>query len=154
MMSPQNILVYMEFKKSSASEKVIQFVILSGCVGAIIIGRMLTPSPSGIGTHTLLGLPPCGFYKITGIPCPTCGVTTSFVLGAHFKFKESFFAQPVGFVVFILIFLGAVAATVFFLAGKSLFNLNLKVSGYKIAIIILTFVLISWIYKIFIYLKR
>ena len=144
----------MEFKKSSASEKVIQFVILSGCVGAIIIGRMLMPSPSGIGTHTLLGFPPCGFYKITGIPCPTCGVTTSFVLAAHLKFKESILTQPVGFFVFILVFLCAVAAAIFFLAGKSLFNLNLKVSGYKIAIAIIIFVLISWIYKIFICLKR
>jgi hypothetical protein len=34
-------------------------------------------------THRQLGLPPCSFYKMTGIPCPSCGFTTSFALLMH-----------------------------------------------------------------------
>jgi hypothetical protein len=29
------------------------------------------------GTHEQLGLPPCTFSYLFGVPCPTCGMTTS-----------------------------------------------------------------------------
>jgi len=32
------------------------------------------------GTHQQLGLPPCAFVVMTGEPCPSCGMTTSFAL--------------------------------------------------------------------------
>jgi hypothetical protein len=32
------------------------------------------------GTHTQMGLGECGFLKYTGVPCPSCGMTTSFAL--------------------------------------------------------------------------
>src|SRR5437016_1117396 len=31
-------------------------------------------------THRGLGLPPCTFYEQTRLPCPSCGMTTSFAL--------------------------------------------------------------------------
>jgi hypothetical protein len=33
-----------------------------------------------MGTHQKLGLPPCTFSEVTGVPCPSCGMTTSFSL--------------------------------------------------------------------------
>jgi hypothetical protein len=32
------------------------------------------------GTHQKLGLPACTFKETTGIPCPSCGMTSSFAL--------------------------------------------------------------------------
>jgi Protein of unknown function (DUF2752). len=38
---------------------------------------MTTPDPRGFGTHEQFGLPPCTFQTVFGIPCPSCGGTTS-----------------------------------------------------------------------------
>ena len=37
-------------------------------------------TPRTMATHTTLGLPPCNFVVMTGKPCPSCGMTTSFSL--------------------------------------------------------------------------
>lgn len=37
----------------------------------------LRPSPTGHGTHTQLGLPPCGSVVLFHRPCPGCGLTTA-----------------------------------------------------------------------------
>jgi hypothetical protein len=35
------------------------------------------------GTHRQLGLPPCTLQALTGVGCPSCGMTTAFALLAH-----------------------------------------------------------------------
>jgi hypothetical protein len=35
-------------------------------------------NPRTMATHTQLGMPPCNFVVLTGKPCPSCGMTTSF----------------------------------------------------------------------------
>lgn len=42
------------------------------------VAAMLEPNPRGYGTHQGLGLPPCTFRVLLEIPCPSCGMTTSF----------------------------------------------------------------------------
>lgn len=60
-------------------------------IGLLLIGLLLTlgfglalmvaPDPRGFGTHEQFGLPPCTFQAVFGVPCPSCGGTTSL---AHF----------------------------------------------------------------------
>lgn len=59
--------------------KVRVFVLWAGLslLGLLILTRWLTPDARGLGTHEQLGLPPCGFYLWYGLPCPSCGMTTS-----------------------------------------------------------------------------
>jgi hypothetical protein len=39
------------------------------------------------------------FLKLTGIPCPSCGLTTSVAHAVRFEFAAAFVAQPFGLVV-------------------------------------------------------
>jgi hypothetical protein len=50
-------------------------------LGGFALAYSLEPDPRGYGTHQRLGLPPCTFQVLFSIPCPSCGMTTSF---AHF----------------------------------------------------------------------
>jgi hypothetical protein len=47
-------------------------------------------------THRQLGLPPCTFYALTGLPCPSCGMTTSFALLVRGDVLNSLRANAVG----------------------------------------------------------
>ncbi len=53
-------------------------------------------SPMSMASHQQLGLPPCTFYYTTGLPCPSCGMTTSFALLMHGDVKNSLRANAVG----------------------------------------------------------
>lgn len=59
-------------------------LLVAGCVCVIagfMVGSKVDPDPRGFGTHQQFGLPPCRFREVLGIPCPSCGGTTSV---AHF----------------------------------------------------------------------
>ena len=67
-------------------------------IGAV--ARALTPSATGLGTHTQLGLPRCGFLWLTGLPCPACGLTTCFAHLMHGQLTAAMNCQPCGVVLF------------------------------------------------------
>lgn len=67
------------------------------CALAVLVtAALLTPDPSGMGTHRGLGLPACGWLAATRYPCPTCGMTTSFAYAAHGRPLDALRAQPFG----------------------------------------------------------
>jgi hypothetical protein len=61
------------------------------------VALWLRPNPAGVGTHRQLGLPPCTFMLLTGgVPCPSCGMTTSFSHLIRGQVLSSLQANPVG----------------------------------------------------------
>ena len=76
------------------------------------VAAWLRPDPTGHGTHTQLGLPPCGMMVNTGIPCPSCGMTTAFAFAIRGNVIESLRAQPFGTLLFLGTVLVALAAPV------------------------------------------
>jgi hypothetical protein len=80
---------------------VVWLVLLSGPLAVIITAALLAPSAEGHGTHTQLGLPPCGFLVYTGYPCPGCGLTTAFAHMVRFEVVGAFYSNPFGIPLFL-----------------------------------------------------
>ena len=70
----------------------------------MVTAASLVPSEAGHGTHTQLGLPPCGFLVVTGIPCPGCGLTTSFSHMIRAQVVGAAHANPFGVLLFLVSF--------------------------------------------------
>lgn len=90
----------------------------AGMVLVLLLAWWLSPDPRGYGTHEQLGMPPCTAELLFNLPCPFCGMTTSFALMAHQRWKDAFLVQPagaIGFVAMCVIMLGCVLAA---LAGR------------------------------------
>lgn len=68
------------------------------------------PDPRGHGTHEQLGLDPCSWPLIYGVPCPTCGVTTAATHLIHLEPIAALTTQPFGVFLAVLgLFVAAVA---------------------------------------------
>jgi hypothetical protein len=84
---------------------------------------------------------------MTGHPCPTCGVTTSFVLAAHGRIGEAFVNQPFGLAVFVCVLGGLLLAIFTLVTGRS-WVLLLTVNRVLATVIILAVIAaVSWGYK-------
>ncbi len=86
---------------SALRDRALAILILAPSAVALAVAAWLDPDPAGFGTHRQLGLGGCTLYQLTGIPCPTCGMTTSFTLAVHGHPWAAFLAQPFGFVLFL-----------------------------------------------------
>ena len=58
--------------------------------------------PRTMATHTQLGMPPCNFVLLTGKPCPSCGMTTSFALLVRGDIRASLHANWAGTLIAVL----------------------------------------------------
>ncbi len=76
--------------------RVLALAIAIVCITPLVVALFLEPSPTGVGTHQALGLAPCNLERRFGIPCPTCGMTTSFALFVRARILASLYVQPMG----------------------------------------------------------
>lgn len=93
----------------------LRFSIVIFTSSILALARYLSPDPNGLGTHQQLGLPKCLFYAITHIPCPSCGLTTSFSHIMHGNFLDAFMVHPLGPLLFLLL----IGFTIYLALGKS-----------------------------------
>ncbi len=127
----------------------ITYLSLTGlAVFTLSLARWLKPSPNGFGTHQQLGLPPCLFFKLTGIPCPSCGLTTSFAHSARLHFYQAFIAQPFGVIAFSLTVI-CIPLFVFLIRRRIAWSTVIHARGVDWLIYALIAIyLLSWLYKI------
>ena len=75
---------------------------LVGSVAVLTLSFWLSPDPRGYGTHEQLGLAPCSFLAVHGIPCLSCGMTTAFAGMAHLRPDIAVAASPFGALLFLV----------------------------------------------------
>lgn len=92
-------------RRSSASifERLFWWGLAGGCVLVLALAACVEPDARGYGTHTQLGLPPCGFLTWTGAPCPGCGLTTAFAHGIRGHWVLALHANPLGLILFVVV---------------------------------------------------
>jgi putative effector of murein hydrolase LrgA (UPF0299 family) len=94
------------FCRATSQQRIIAaavFLVIAGIFGLFAL----------VGHHKIdIGrwLTPCGFKQRFGLPCPTCGMTTSLLAFSQGKIIEAFYIQPAG------AFLYSIAAVAAFLA--------------------------------------
>ena len=103
-----------EQKLSTLFARLLSLLLLLGCGSVLGTAVWLHADDAGMGTHQQLGLPACGFYSATQLPCATCGMTTAFTHAAHGNLIQSLTTQPAG----MLLCLGMAILTI--LSGYTL----------------------------------
>lgn len=78
------------------SKRALLLGVAMALAGVLGLARWLDPDRRGYGTHEQLGLPPCAFRAITGIPCPSCGMTTSFAYVVRGQIWTAILTNPGG----------------------------------------------------------
>lgn len=84
------------------AERFAWLLLFGACISVLAVAALLEPDPRGVGTHEQLGLPPCGFLLLTGLPCPGCGLTTAFAHGIRGQWIAAASANPLGLVLFFV----------------------------------------------------
>ena len=135
-----------------AQGRLIAFIVASGCLVPLLLAVWLKPSPDGLATHTELGLQPCRWLQVTGFPCPSCGMTTSWAWFVRGNIAASLYVQPMGTALAVIaiacVWVGFyVAAT-----GQPVYRLLELVPGRYYFIPLLAFGILAWAWKIYIHL--
>ena len=107
-------------RPASPAERLLHVVVVLFVLGvyAALIG--LESDARGHGTHEQLGMAPCAWPMRYGIPCPTCGVTTSATHLLQLRPLTAFATQPFGALLTLLGLVYVVTAVRYVWRGESL----------------------------------
>jgi hypothetical protein len=101
-------------------------------------------SPRRMATHQKMGLPPCTFYASTGLPCPSCGMTTSFSLLMHGDVPNSLRANAVGTLLALFCLALIPWCLVSAACRRTLFLPSLERALTLVVLVFLTLMLLRW----------
>ena len=123
---------------------------LVALAGASLLGlaAWMEPESSGQGTHQQLGLQACGFLSLTGLPCATCGCTTSVALAADGRLGAAVLNQPFGAAVALALACLTLVCAYAAWRGLSLTPLLLWAARPGPVLIALGVALVSWGYRL------
>jgi len=145
---------HIDIPRLSVAQRVGAVLVAIVVIAPMCVASRLFPSPTGIGTHTQIsGLADCWFAARTGIPCPSCGMTTSWAYFARGNIVASFYIQPMGCVLAgmsIMVFWTGLymAAT-----GRAVHRLLDRLPVKLIVMFFMWFGLTAWAWKIYIHLS-
>jgi hypothetical protein len=133
--------------------RLVALSIAIGSLAVLLIGMWLEPNgQQGMSTHTQLGLQRCQFEARTGIPCPSCGFTTSVSYFAHGNVAASVYIQPMGFVIAVFLAASVWAGSYIAFTGRPVHRLVAMMPGRLWLIVMLVILVGAWAWKIAIHL--
>jgi hypothetical protein len=133
--------------------RAVALLVAGSCLSLLVTAAWVTPSPSGFGSHQRLGLKSCQFLKTGGVPCPSCGMTTSFAWFVRGNILASFYVQPMGFVLATAAAMTVWGALYVAMTGKPAYLLLGFIPVRYTLLPALLFGVMAWGWKIFIHLK-
>jgi len=95
-------------------------------------------------THRQMGLPPCTFKVMSGLPCPSCGMTTSFALLLHGDLGSSLKANAVGTMLAVLGLLIVPWSLACVISGRRLLVASMENALLRIIIGFLVLMMFRW----------
>jgi hypothetical protein len=128
-------------------------VVALACAAVLVVAAILPPSSAGVSTHTQLGFKRCEFLYRTGMPCPSCGMTTSFSLFARGRLASSLYVQPMGFVLAVLTAAAFWIAFYIAITGKPALRLLTPIRPRYYLLPMMIFAVAAWGWKIFIHMR-
>jgi hypothetical protein len=122
--------------------------IAAGCLAVLLVAAGLQPSSTGVGTHLQLGLPPCSLMVGAGVPCPSCGMTTSFSHAVRGQITRAADAQPAGLLLAVCTGVGFWASLYVTLTGKAIHRLLRLLPTWSWVSSIFAAVILGWGWKV------
>lgn len=113
----------------------------------LLLARWLEPDPRGFGTHEQLGLPACGFAQLTGLGCPSCGLTTAFAYMARGLLTPALEAHALGPPLFVLTCASVPLAIVASARAWSISGTLRRLRAPALAAIIAVAALVNWVVR-------
>jgi len=136
---------------AGAAPRVYAALLALACLALLVTGAALAPDTAGHGTHTQLGLPPCAFAVTLGMPCATCGMTTSVSAASGGNLAHAFVVQPFG------AGLALAASAAFWLSlyvaatGSRIWRFAVPLTRVRPMLAVAGLLLASWVYKIIVW---
>jgi hypothetical protein len=78
------------FYRASSSQRMVAAIVCFGIIVFFAVFALVGHYKIDMGRW----LGPCGFKQRTGLPCPTCGMTTATFAFAQGRIFEAFYTQP------------------------------------------------------------
>ncbi|HEX2971142.1 MAG TPA: DUF2752 domain-containing protein [Tepidisphaeraceae bacterium] len=122
--------------------------VASGALAVLGAAWVIHPDPSGVGTHHQLGLDACELLVRTGVPCITCGMTTSFSYFVRGQLLASLYTQPMGTLLAFLAALSVWAGLYIAFTGRPAHRLLRLIPWRYYLIPLFTLAVLGWGWKI------
>ena len=124
------------------------FVLFALPMFVVVTATFLSPNPLGHSTHTQLGLPPCGFLATTGLPCPGCGLTTSFSHMVRLQIVGAARANPFGVPLFLVTFATIPLAAVGFWRTLPVLDTLERLHFEKVVVLLAACSIVVWLIRV------
>ncbi len=118
-------------------------------LATFVVAARLTPDERGYGTHRQLAwLAPCGFLQWSGLPCPSCGMTTAWAHMVRGQWGAAWRANPFGCELAVAVALIAPWCLISGIRGRWIFAAPSTGMGLRILVGLGSLGVLHWIVRI------